>query len=266
MTKERKSLTARSVLLSVLLGSDPARLPVGFLVRTTELFGISEGTTRTALSRMAASGEVVADDGRYALAGHRLVARGQRQRASREARTRAWRGGRWRAAVLGTEGARSRDHRAAARDALVGARLAELREGVWLRPDNLAGFEVPEVAGARLLTVVPDDDPVELAATLWDLDGWASDADGLRRGMAALVGPLEAGDTDVLRDGFVLSAAVLRLLQHDPLLPEALLPAGWPGAEVRAEYDRYDTAYRRLLRRWFDGQTAAPPAGRRARP
>ena len=31
--------------------------PVGLLVRTTDLFGISEGTTRTALSRMVAAGE-----------------------------------------------------------------------------------------------------------------------------------------------------------------------------------------------------------------
>ena len=85
MSAIRKSLSARSVLLSVLLGSDPPRLPVQLLVRTTELFGISEGTTRTALSRMAAAGEVVAEGGRYALAADRLVARGRRQRTSREA-------------------------------------------------------------------------------------------------------------------------------------------------------------------------------------
>lgn len=245
MSVNRKKLTARSVILSLLLGSDGS-LPVAPLVRTAGLFGITEGTARTALSRMAAAGEVVADDGRYGLAAPRLVERQARQGASRAARTRPWKGGRWHMVVLGADGPRSRDDRAAARDALLAARLAELREGVWLRPDNL---EVPAVA--RGFTVVPDDDPVALASSLWDLDGWAAEAADLRRGLAELVGPLEAGDVDALADGFVLAAAVLRQLLHDPLLPDALLPAGWPGAELRADYDRYDAAYRTLLQAWF---------------
>jgi phenylacetic acid degradation operon negative regulatory protein len=197
---------------------------------------------------MATSGEVVADDGRYGLGAPRLVERQARQGASRAARTRPWRGGRWRMVVLGAGGARSRDDRAAARDALIAARLAELREGVWLRPDNVA---VPAVAGGRTFLVVPDDDAGALASSLWDLDGWAAEAGALRAGLAELLGPLEAGDTDVLRDGFVLSAAVLRQFLHDPLLPGALLPPDWPGAALRADYDRYDTAYRFLLREWF---------------
>ena len=53
---------------------------------------------------------------------------------------------------------------------------------------------------------------------------------------------------------FVLSASVLRLTQADPLLPDALLPTGWPGAALRAEYDRYDAAYQSLLRAWFRSQ------------
>lgn len=245
---ERK-LPARSVVLSVLLGTDPPRLPVQLLVRTTELFGISEGTTRTALSRMAAAGEVVADGGSYALAAEHLVARQARQRASRAARTRPWTGGRWRVVVLGADGARDRDQRAGTRAALLAGRYGELREGLWLRPDNL---DPPALASpARLFTAEPDDDPAELAATLWDLDGWAAGADDLRQRMAALLGPLEAGATGALRDGFVLSADVLRHFQHDPLLPAELLTTGWPGAELREEYDRYDRAYRQVLSDWF---------------
>lgn len=235
------------MILSLLLGSD-GPLPVALLVRMTGLFGISEGTARTALSRMAAGGEVVADGGRYGLGAPRLVARQARQDASRAARTRAWRGGRWRVVVLGADGPRSRDDRSAAREALVAARLAELREGVWLRPDNL---DVPAVPGARSLVAVPDDDPVTLAATLWDLDGWAAEGARLRAGLAELVGPLEAGDVGALADGFVLAASVLRHLLHDPLLPTPLLPDGWPGAALRADYDRYDAAFRQLLRAWY---------------
>lgn len=243
-------MTARSVLLSVLLGSDPPRLPVQLLVRTTELFGIAEGTTRTALSRMAAAGEVVADDGSYAIAADRLLARQARQTASRAARTRAWRGRRWRQAVVVADGRRAAADRAAVRSALVGARLAELREGVWLRPDNL-DVEEPAAPELRWAFVEPDDDPVDLATQLWDLPAWAARAEALRASMQALVGPLEAGDRSVLADGFVLSADVLRHFQADPLLPAPLLPAGWSGAELRRDYDRYDRAYRSVLRAFF---------------
>jgi phenylacetic acid degradation operon negative regulatory protein len=256
VTTER-NLTARSVVLSVLLGSDPPRLPAQLLVRTTELFGIPAGTTRTALSRMAAAGELRAEGGAYEIADPRLVARQARQTASRAARTRPWRGGRWVLAVVGAAGPRDAADRAGTRAALTAARLAEQREGVWLRPDNL---ERPAaLAGIHTYTAVPDDDPTTLAATLWDLPGWASTAGTLRSGMAALVGRLDEGDTTALGPGFVVSAAVLRHFQHDPLLPDALLPAGWPGDALRQDYDRYDRAYRAVLRRWFRSAGDRPP-------
>src|SRR5688572_15832184 len=92
MSPQRNSpLTARSVLASVLLGSDPPWLPTRRLVRTAQLFGISAGTARTALSRMAAAGEAVVDEGGYRLVG-RLAARRDRQVASRRAITRPWDG------------------------------------------------------------------------------------------------------------------------------------------------------------------------------
>jgi phenylacetic acid degradation operon negative regulatory protein len=244
------------VVLSVLLGTDPPRLPVQLLVRTTELFGISEGTTRTALSRMAAAGELRAEDGTYAIADPRLVARQARQSASRAARTRPWRGGRWVLVVVGTAGARDAADRAETRAALGAARLAEQREGVWLRPDNL---ERPAaLAAVHTYVAVPDDDPAALAAGLWDLDGWAATAGELRDAMAALVGRLEEGDTTALGPGFVVSADVLRHFQHDPLLPPDLLPAAWPGDQLRRDYDRYDRAYRQVLRTWFGA--SVPPA------
>jgi phenylacetic acid degradation operon negative regulatory protein len=145
--------------------------------------------------------------------------------------------------------------RAGLRTALSALRLAELREGVWTRPANLdperlapvraaADEQVGWWSGAR---PVEQPDP----NALWDLTGWARAADALRQETASLVGPLEAGDTAVLADGFVTSAAVLRHLQADPLLPTELLPLGWPGDALRADYDRYDAAYRAVLREWF---------------
>lgn len=250
-----RRLTARSVLLSVLLGTQPPRLPVQLLVRTTSLFGIAEGTARTALSRMRDSGELIAEDGWYALASRRLLARQARQTISREAETWNWESGLWVQAVVASEGGRAAADRAALRTALAGLRLAELREGVWLRPDNLGGSpEVDATAGGDdlvWLRSTPEADPAELAARLWDLHGWVERANELRAGMERLVSPLEAHDRGVLAEGFVLSVDVVRHLQADPLLPAELLPQDWPGVELRREYDRYDDAYRAVIRDFF---------------
>jgi phenylacetic acid degradation operon negative regulatory protein len=243
---------ARSVLASVLLGTDPPWLPTPLLVRTGALFGISEGTVRTALSRMTAAGELVAEEGGYRLAG-RLVDRQLRQAESRRADVHAW-DGTWELATVAGDEARPAAHRASLRDALASLRLAELREGVWGRPDNLDPERSPDARATvdgwctRWRGAAPDPAPDPF--TLWDLDLWRDEADHLRRAMASLLPRLESGDATALAEGFVVSASVLRLFQHDPLLPAALLPE-WPGAAIRDDYDRYDRAYRNTLRGWF---------------
>lgn len=252
-----RPLTARSVVASTLLGTEPPRLPVAFLVRTGALFGLAEGAVRTALSRMVAAGEAITDgDGWYELSGS-LAERQARQRASRDAATVDW-SGRWRMAVV-VGGARAPAERAELRRAMQRLRVAELRDGVWLRPDNLDRTDVGRHGGVvdaqcQWFVVEPElgleRSDAELAAELWDLPGWASDAVDLRRRMHSLVDRLVAGDTAALAEGFVLSAAVLRHLLADPLLPRELWPRGWPGDALRADYDRYDTAYRALLARW----------------
>jgi phenylacetic acid degradation operon negative regulatory protein len=237
-------LTARSVLASALLGMDPPELPVAQLVRLADLFGISQNRARVALSRMVAAGEATSDgSGRYRLAGH-LAARQARQSASRSGTTTPYEG-RWRLAVVTTTGSTA-EIRAARRRALAYARLAQLREGVWMRPDNVA-VQLPDSldADVELMTARPGDPP-ELARRLWDLPAWSLRARQLLGGLGALAphGPA------ALAPGFELSAAVLRHLQADPLLPAELLPADWPGAALRATYDEWDARYRTTLREW----------------
>jgi len=233
---------------STLLGTDPPVLPGRVLVRAAALFGISEGAARVALSRMVAAGELAGDDGVYRLAGARLLERQARQRASRRAATGRW-DGTWVLAVVVAERRDAAD-RVELRDRLRVARLAELREGVWLRPDNL-DVTWPAVVAEHCTIVTHAHVDTSIAATLWDLDRWAAEADALRAEMDELTPRLEAGETDALAPGFVTSAAVLRHFQADPLLPAALLPASWPGGALRDEYDRFDGAYRRVLRDWF---------------
>jgi phenylacetic acid degradation operon negative regulatory protein len=242
------------VLASTLLGSTPPKLPARVLVRAAELFGISEGTARVALSRMVATGELVAEDGWYALTGPRLLARQSRQQFGRAWHTapRGEWGGGWHVAVV-VAARRSAADRAELRDELRRARLGELREGVWARPDNVAVYW-PAVAADQCTVIHADELDRALAADLWDVGAWAASARELRAAMRPLVGPLERGDTAPLANGFVVSAAVLRLLQADPLLPPELLPARWPGDDLRADYERFDHAYRAVLVSWFSRQ------------
>ena len=238
-------MTARSVLASALLGEEPPELPVAHLVRLAGLFGISGNRARVALSRMVATGEVTTDgSGRYRLAGH-LLERRQRQTVSRAGQSRRW-DGKWRLVVVTASG-RSPEDRLALRKRLALARLAERREGVWMRPDNLDLVPDPsDDSQLALFTALSDEDPAALAAVLWDLGGWARRAEALSVEMDRLA-PTEAAH---LAPGFELSAAVLRHLQADPLLPAELLPPGWPGPALRAAYQDWDGQYRRALATW----------------
>lgn len=251
-----RSLSARSVVASVLLGTSPPRLPTRLLVSAGQLFGIAEGTTRVALSRMVGAGELAPDGDGYRLVGP-LLDRQARQAASRQAERRSWTG-EWEMAVV-EPGSRTAGERSALREAMRQLHLAELREGVWLRPDNLAPTRLPEAAAVVAAQCVrfrsrPGGGDAALAADLWDLGAWADEARRLQADLAGLVGPLEAGRTEPLAPGFVVSAAVLRHLLADPLLPDALLPTGWPGTDLRRDYDRMDVAYQAVLRAWFRTQ------------
>jgi phenylacetic acid degradation operon negative regulatory protein len=84
-----RPLTARSVALSTLLGYHPPALPVSALVRIGALFGIAERTTRVALTRMVADGDVVTDNGVYRLT-ERLVRRQEQQEEARSPRSKEW--------------------------------------------------------------------------------------------------------------------------------------------------------------------------------
>lgn len=246
-------LSARSVLASTLLGTRPPRMPVQQLVRAGALFGMEEGAIRTALSRMVRAGEATRSaDGHYELAGA-LVDRQRRQEASRSAATVEWSGA-WRQAVV-DPGGRSAADRAALRRSMERLGLGELRDGIWLRPDNLpadrsAADRAVVDPFTRWFSVHPDREE-DLAGSLWDLQRWSSTAVALRRQMARLVVRLDADDVEALAPGFVLSAAVLRHFNADPLLPRELSDRRWPGDALRADYERYDVEYKRLLRSWL---------------
>ena len=137
-------MTARSVVLSVLLGAHPAWATAGELLRLTADFDLREPTVRVALTRMVSSGDLVRSDDGYRLS-DRLLARQRRQDGAINPRTRRWDGA-WTTLIITSVGSDART-RAALRNTLQDWRFGELREGVWLRPANLDVELTAEVLG-----------------------------------------------------------------------------------------------------------------------
>jgi phenylacetic acid degradation operon negative regulatory protein len=224
-----RNMTARSVVLSVLLGAHPAWATASELIRLTADFGIKETTLRVALTRMVSAGDLIRSADGYRLS-DRLLARQRRQDDAIDPRVRGWRGD-WVVLVVTSVGSAART-RAALRTAMHDKRFGELREGVWMRPDNLELDLDPEVDARVRVLWARDDAPAELAAQLWDLPAWAKAGHRLLDEMA------EASD---IPGRFVVAAAMVRHLLTDPMLPAELLPADWPGARLRAAYHDFAT-------------------------
>jgi phenylacetic acid degradation operon negative regulatory protein len=219
-----RRLTARSVVLSVLLGAHPAWASAAELVKLTADFGIREPTLRVALTRMVGAGDLVRSADGYRLS-DRLLARQRRQDEVLAPRMRPW-DGTWSTLVITSIGTDART-RSGLRKLLQDSRFGELREGVWLRPDNLRIELGAEIVGRVRVLQSRDDAPAELVGELWDLDRWAAIATSLLDEMAAA--------TDV-PGRFLAAAAMVRHLLTDPVLPAELLPADWPGDRLRAAY------------------------------
>lgn len=220
-------MTARSVVLSVLLGAHPAWATASELVRLTADFDIREPTVRVALTRMVGAGDLVRSQDGYRLS-DRLLARQRRQDDAINPRVRDW-DGTWTTLVVTSIGTDART-RAALRTTLQHSRFAELREGVWMRPDNLDATLPTEVTDRVRVLSARDGDPDDLVARLWDLTGWARDGHDLLDEMAS------AADVPAR---FVVAAAMVRHLLVDPVLPEELLPDDWPGAALRQAYNGF---------------------------
>ncbi|MCX6396360.1 MAG: PaaX domain-containing protein, C- domain protein [Propionibacteriales bacterium] len=222
-----RPLSARSVVLSLLLGSHPPELPVRAIVDAGEMFEIAEPTLRVALTRMVAHGDLERTDRTYRLS-TRLLDRQRRQDAALAA-AGPWDGS-WEMVVVTSTG-RSAADRAGLRSTLSELRLAELREGTWLRPANL-GRALPGWPTDLISTfsTTPAENPVELAGRLWDLSTWNRTGRGL---LDDIAGARTAAER------LTVAAALVRHLRTDPALPAELLPTDWIAPALQASYAAY---------------------------
>ncbi len=230
-----RPLTARSAILSVLLGAHPPEATGRALVEWGRGLGISEQAVRVALTRMVASGDLDRLDGVHRLS-PRLLARQERQDAALVEPHGPW-DGTWFVAVV-TEVGADPARRASLRQRMIDDRFAELREGVWTRPANLDWSPSEAAPSLELLSARPDRDAHDLASDLFEPDTWAARARVLSDRLAA--------ESD-LAARTAVAAAIVRHLVADPLLPRELLPDDWPGTTLRETY----AAFREeLIDRW----------------
>lgn len=228
-------MTARSVVLSVLLGAHPASASTSELVRLTADFDIREPTLRVALTRMVGAGDLVRSADGYRLS-DRLLARQRRQDDALDPKLRPW-NGMWTTLVITSVGTDART-RASLRATLHDKRFAELREGVWMRPANLELGLTDDLRDRMRVLQARDEDPAGLAARLWDVAEWAVIGHRLLDDMRSAAG---------VPGRFLVAAATVRHLLTDPVLPDELLSGDWPGAALRREY--YDFAAELVARR-----------------
>jgi phenylacetic acid degradation operon negative regulatory protein len=232
-----RPLTARSAILSLLLGTHPPSATGRELVAFGRQVAINESAVRAALTRMVAADDLHRDNGTYTLS-PRLLERQQRQDEALEVPSDQW-GGLWRVAAVVSSGKDSAS-RLHLRRSMLAAHFGELREGLWMRPDNLVWTPGAEIAGdLELMRSRPDGDSGDLGRRLFAPQQWAATGHDLLAHATHAATP---------HDRLTAFAAIVRHLTHDPLLPAELLPSDWPGVDLRTAYDGFRdevVAYRR---------------------
>jgi len=221
-----RPLSARSIVLSCLLGAATPTMSGADILSLGSLYGVSNATMRVALSRMTSAGDLTVDGRLYSLSVRHLDRRARIERRIRP-HVREY-AGVWRMGVVTRRG-RHAEERMALRETLAELRLAELREGVWIRPDNIADLELSELAVLDEFSVTPTDD-IELARRLWDVDGWLEAARAITLRLTAAVDPLERLTT---------AAEAVRQLCADPVLPEELAPTREAARALLEAYERF---------------------------
>jgi phenylacetic acid degradation operon negative regulatory protein len=221
---------------------EPVRLRS--LVTLLETFAVAEPTTRMTTAALRRAGWLAATRrGRETLyAPTEALRSAVRTRWLRlDERLGAW-DGRWRM-VIYTVPETDRAARERVRRTLTRHGFGPLAPATWVSPHRVALDDVrSELATEPIgrldlltaqVTAETGGSDAELAARCWDLQGVAAayrrEIDRIR---AVLSGPVPDGPAALVTHLRVM-ADVRRVGVHDPLLPDALQPPGWPGTELR---------------------------------
>lgn len=245
-------ISAKSFVLDLLMTLRDGSMPVRGLVDAARMLGIAENSTRVALARLLAAGQVERDErGQYRLGTQtRAVRRQVESWRAIERRTVAWDGS-W-IGVLESRAPRPTRrerqlHERALRflgfrqlDALLSLRPNNLRGGVTQAREDLASLGLRDAAAVCEIRAL-DAEREATARQLWD---GAELAGGYRASLRALAHSTarlpRLATAEAMRESFTLGGGVIRQLVLDPLLPEPLAPAALRDQLVDAmrAYDR----------------------------
>ena len=242
--------TGREAALAF-LSTGAEAMSAASLIRRAAMLGVDAAAMRVALGRLVRDGIVHSPArGRYVIGetgqAMNALARGWRDV---EARVRAWEG-RWLVVATDHLGRTDRRRVRLRERALRLGGLARTDAGLWVRADNLA--EALGDTAARLVRLGLDADSLALGAvfalppddrtfrSLWDRDGIESGYAGWTRELAASEARLpDLSPEDAARETLLLGQAVIRAINRDPLLPDALVDAALRRELVQAMH-RYD--------------------------
>jgi phenylacetic acid degradation operon negative regulatory protein len=228
----------------------------GGVLAVLERLGIGEHTTRATLGRMSRRGLLrTVRRGRQAFLaltehGTAILRDGQR-RLDGDVVEHHW-DGRWTLLTFSVPETRRAD-RHALRTRLDWFGFGMLRSGLWVSTSTtdiapaLAELDLLDHAEVFRAEAFMWTDPARVAREAWNLAELAAGYDEFLRRWAA--GAVD--DLDDLSRRVQLGAEWLLLIRRDPVLPLALLPAGWPGVPAAA-------LFRTLRHQW------ARPAGKLA--
>ncbi|MDF1820157.1 MAG: PaaX family transcriptional regulator C-terminal domain-containing protein [Alcanivoracaceae bacterium] len=255
-------LRPRRLILNLMLTDLERPLGIRDAITAGALFGIRESSVRVAMTRLSADGLIAAcDRGVYVLgpAARDLAADVSRWR-SRLKRLRRWRGT-WVAVYCAALGRSDRKALRARERVLALTGFRELDNGLFIRPDNLAGGvaamrerlyglgleSAALVAGLHEL----DADSQARAMGLWPAAQLNRDYRRTRSRLQAWLSQCDALEPEVAaREAFVMGDAAIRQMVFDPLLPDALVD----GEARQAFFDTllaYDEAGQGIWRRLY---------------
>jgi DNA-binding transcriptional regulator PaaX len=210
--------------------------------------GVGEHATRATLGRMSRRGLLrTIRRGRQAFLGLTAhgaeVLRDGQRRLDGDVVERHW-DGRWTLLTFSVPEARRAD-RHALRTRLGWFGFGSLRSGLWVSTSAtdiapvLAELDLLQHAEVFRAEAFMWTDPTRIAGEAWDLPELAAGYDQFLQRWTDRA----YGDLDELSRRVRLGAEWLLLIRRDPVLPVALLPAGWPGVRAAA-------MFRTLRRQW----------------
>lgn len=255
-------MTGRGLILSLMNAIGTRQMTASQLIAAGSIFGIEDSAMRMAATRLIKEGLLES-------AGRGLYVSGPGSRPLRDQvrgwrnvgdRTRNWTGG-WLAVPAGNLGRTDRKRLAARSQALKLYGFTEAEPDLWVRPANLA-MEIEALRG-ELVKIGLDEGAMLFELTRYAApDGlafetlWEAEQLQARYGEALAAIETSAARIDGLplaeaaRETLLLGQAAIRLINLDPLLPDAMVDTG-PRDRLVEAMKSYDARGKAIWRDYY---------------